>query len=113
MVKVLLSSIAYLFYNSGGMYGLAGYDLANNHIGKRRLERTESLKRSKHWIQIGAEITEVCHKSYIATPTHLGPDVFLVNNQDTKDNEMIESGTKLTSFILTFIKNSRITLLQT
>ena len=75
----------------GGMYGLAGYDLANSLVGKHRVEMTESLKKSKHWIQIGAEITEVCHESYKATPTKLGPDVFQVNSQNDGAS-LIESG---------------------
>ena len=74
------------------MYGLAGYNLKQNTLGVHRLELTDSLKRSKHWIQIGAEITEVCHESYIATPTKLGPDVFQIINQDTS-KVVIESGT--------------------
>ena len=77
---------------SGGMYGLAGYDLAQNPIGKRRLEMAESIKKSKHWIQIGAEITEVCHESYASTPTKLGPDVFQINNRGSAKEGIIESG---------------------
>lgn len=74
------------------MYGLAGYDLSQNPIGKKRLEMTETLKKSKHWIQIGAEITEVCHESYVSTPTKLGPDVFQINNRESTGKGIIESG---------------------
>ena len=73
------------------MFGLAGYDLAKNLNGKHRVEATEDLKRSKHWIRTGAEITEICHESYIATPTRLGPDEFKVNNQ-RPGTKLIESG---------------------
>ena len=76
------------------MYGLAGYDVKQNPLGKSRLEMTESLAKSKHWIQIGAEITEVCHESYITTPTGLGPDVFQINNRVMSASKVvIESGT--------------------
>ena len=76
------------------MYGLAGYDVKQNPLGKSRLEMTESLAKSKHWIQIGADITEVCHESYIKTPTGLGPDVFQINNRVMGASKVvIESGT--------------------
>ena len=78
------------------MYGLAGYDIAQNMTGKGRLEMTSALKKAKHWIQIGAEITEVCHESYLATPTKLGPDVFQINNRAPNGESIVESGKNIT-----------------
>ena len=75
----------------GGMYGLASYDLTQNPIGKNRLEMAESINRSRHWLQLGAKITEICHESYDSTPTKLGPDVFQINNRGTSGG-IIESG---------------------
>ena len=67
------------------MYGLAGYDA----------QRSESRDKSlvSNWIKIGADITQVCHESYAATPTQLGPDVFQINNRETEDG-LILSGRK-------------------
>ena len=71
------------------MYGLAGYDAT----------KSESQKKvsDNNWIQTGAEITQVCHESYDATPTRLGPDVFQINNRDTEE-ELILSGKEFGSF---------------
>ena len=65
------------------MYGLAGYD------SMRSESRNKSLVSD--WIQIGADITQVCHESYAATPTQLGPDVFQINNRDSEEG-LILSG---------------------
>ena len=67
------------------MYGLAGYDA----------QRSESRDKPlvSNWIKIGADITQVCHESYAATPTKLGPDVFQINNRETEDS-LILSGRK-------------------
>ena len=68
------------------MYGLAGYDA----------QRSESRDKSlvNNWIKIGADITQVCHESYAATPTQLGPDVFQINNRETEEG-LIVSGRKI------------------
>ena len=73
----------------GAMYGLAGYDAT----------KSESQKKvsDNNWIQTGAEITQVCHDSYAATPTRLGPDVFQINNRDTEEG-LILSGKEFRSF---------------
>merc|ERR1711890_105841 len=39
---------------------------------------------------MGSEITEVCHESYVSTPTKLGPDVFQIIDED-KSKVVIES----------------------
>jgi len=69
---------------SGAMYGLAGYDA----------QRSESRDKSlvSNWIKIGADITQVCHESYAATPTQLGPDVFQINNRETEDGLILSDG---------------------
>ena len=68
------------------MYGLAGYDA----------QRSESRDKSlvNNWIKIGADITQVCHESYAATPTQLGPDVFQINNRETEEGWIV-SGRKI------------------
>ena len=68
------------------MYGLAGYDA-------QRSESPDKLLVS-NWIKIGADITQVCHESYAATPTQLGPDVFQINNRETEEG-LILSGRKV------------------
>ena len=75
---------------SGGMYGLAGYDYRQTPMGHKKLGAAASLQKSKDWIKLGAEITEVCHESYKATQTKLGPGVFRINNRGGKN--LIESG---------------------
>ena len=83
---------------SGGMYGLAGYDAKQNPTGHTRLEVAASLQKSKHWIKIGAEITEICHESYEATPTKLGPEFFHINN--IPGQKLIESGKVICTYKL-------------
>lgn len=74
----------------GAMYGLAGYDATKSEPQKKVSDN--------NWIQTGAEITQVCHESYAATPTKLGPDVFQINNRDTEEG-LILSGKEFRLFI--------------
>ena len=78
------------------MYGLAGYD------AKKSESRDKSLVIN--WIKIGADITQVCHESYAATPTQLGPDVFQINNRQTEEG-LILSGKKVIIGRLLDIRN--------
>ena len=84
-----------LFQILGAMYGLAGYDV----------KKSESQNKwaGNNWIQIGAEITEVCHESYAATPTNLGPDVFQINNRDPEEG-LIMSGKDISVNVLVTLK---------
>lgn len=66
------------------MYGLAGYD------AQRSVSRDKLLV--SNWIKIGADITQVCHESYAATPTQLGPDVFQINNRETEEGLILSGG---------------------
>lgn len=37
---------------------------------------TQQDKNSKRYMEIGKEITNTCHESYVRTATGLGPDAF-------------------------------------
>ena len=84
-----------LFQILGAMYGLVGYDVKKSEPQKKWA--------GNNWIKIGAEITQVCHESYAATPTNLGPDVFQINNRDPEEG-LIMSGKDISVNVLVTLK---------